>query len=106
MNRDLSQMNYKERIAATDRLCYIDLGGNIGVISNGSGGSLATNDALRLYGAAPACFVDMGGQAYHEKITATLSLLEKDEAVDAIFINMFCGQLNADKVSVVVRDAI
>ena len=52
---------------------------------------MASADLLSLYGAQAANFLDIGGQAYHEKITAALALMEKDADVDAIFINVFAG---------------
>ena len=66
---------------------------------------MATSDLLAIHGAKASNFLDLGGQAYHEKVTSSLVLMEKDEEVDAILINMYCGQLPADKVAVVIRDA-
>lgn len=106
MNSDLSQMPFIERIASHHQLRYIDIeGGNIGVISNGAGYCMATNDLLSQYGAKAANFLDLGGQAYHEKVTSSLVMMEKNENIDSILINMYCGQLPADKVAVVVKEA-
>jgi succinyl-CoA synthetase beta subunit len=52
---------------------------------------MASNDLLNLFGAKPSNFMDLGGQAYHEKVTHALVLMEKDENVDSIFLNMYCG---------------
>jgi succinyl-CoA synthetase beta subunit len=52
-----------------------------------------------------ANFLDLGGQAYHEKVTSSLVMMEKNESVDSILINMYCGQLPADKVAVVIKEA-
>jgi succinyl-CoA synthetase beta subunit len=79
--------------------------GNIGVISNGAGYCMATNDLLALHGSRSSNFLDLGGQAYHEKVTSSLVIMEKNEDTDAIIVNMYCGQLPADKVAVVIRDA-
>ena len=66
-------MHYKERIALNSRLNYIHLeSGNIGLISNSAGMCMATMDLMKLHGGAPANFCDLGGQAHHEKITASL----------------------------------
>ena len=104
--QDFSQMHYKERIALNSRLNYIHLeDGNIGLISNGAGMCMATMDLITLHGGAPANFCDLGGQAHHEKITASLVQLEKDNDVKIIYINVFCGQLSADKMALVIREA-
>ena len=66
---------------------------------------MATSDLLAIHGAKASNFLDLGGQAYHEKVTSSLVLMEKDADVDSILINMYCGQLPADKVAVVIRDA-
>lgn len=66
-------------------------GGSVGLISNGAGYSLATCDLLAIHGAKASNFLDLGGQAYHEKVTSSLVLMEKDEHVDSIMINMYCG---------------
>ena len=107
MARDISQMHFKERISRENGLRYINLeGGSIGIIANGAGLAMASMDLLTLYGAKPANFMDLGGQAYHEKVTAALILMQKDEEVDAIFINTYSGIVPADKISVVIREAV
>ena len=101
-------MDFKERIAADSLLRYVSLDGkgNIGVICNGAGYAMATCDYLESIGSKPSNFTDLGGSAYHEKVTHALILMEKDDDVDSIFINMFCGQLSGDKIAVVVKEAI
>ena len=107
MLRDMSQMHFKERISSESALRYINLeGGNIGIICNGGGYAMASMDLLTLYGGAPANFLDVGGQAYHEKVTAALILMQKDADVDAIFINTFSGIVPADKISSVTHEAV
>ena len=107
MMKDYSQQHFKERIAMEHKLRYIALqeGGNIGVICNGGGYGMATNDLIKLHGGNSANFMDIGGQAYHEQITAALNLMQKDEEVYAIYINMFGGMVPADKVAIVIADA-
>lgn len=100
-------MHFKERISRENGLRYINLeGGSAGIICNGAGYAMASMDLLTLYGGKPANFMDLGGQAYHEKATAALILMQKDEEVDAIFINTYSGIVPADKISVVVREAV
>ena len=89
----------------TEDLKYVALeDGNIGVISNGAGQCMATCDFLELLGQRPANFLDLSGQAYHEKVSAALVMMEKDEDVDSILINVFCGHLPADKIASVIKD--
>ena len=66
---------------------------------------MATNDLLAHHGAKSSNFLDLGGQAYHEKVTASLVIMEKNEDTDAIIVNVYCGQLPADKIAVVIREA-
>ena len=107
MDRDLSQMHYKERISRENGLRYINLdGGSTGIICNGAGYAMASMDLVTLYGAKPANFLDLGGQAYHEKVTAALILMQKDEDIDAIFVNIYSGIVPADKMSIVICDAV
>lgn len=65
---------------------------------------MATCDFLEYLGERPTNFLDLQGQAYHEKIQAALIMMEKDEDVDSIMLNVFCGQLSADKIAVVIKD--
>jgi len=79
MKRDYTQLCYKERMAITEDLKYVSLeDGSIGVISNGAGQCMATCDFLELLGEKPTNFLDLSGQAYHEKISAALVMMEKD----------------------------
>uniref|UniRef100_A0A7S3CMP5 ATP-citrate synthase/succinyl-CoA ligase C-terminal domain-containing protein n=1 Tax=Strombidium rassoulzadegani TaxID=1082188 RepID=A0A7S3CMP5_9SPIT len=106
MRKDLSQMNYIERISELAQLSLIKFEqGNIGIISNSAGYCMATCDVIASMGGRPANFLDLQGSAYHEKISASLILMDSDKTVDSIFINMYCGQLPADKMAVVVKEA-
>ena len=107
MYRDLTQMKLKERIANIQQLRYVDLdAGNIGVLTNGAGYSLATIDILKLYGGKPANFLDLGGQEYREKLFDALLFMEKDDDVDSIFLNMFAEWEQVEIGAYVIKKAI
>lgn len=78
----------------------------IGVITNGAGHCLATCDMIKNFGGHPANFLDLGGSAYHEKVLNSLIMMDKDEDVNSILVNVFCGQLSAKKISIVILDAV
>ena len=65
---------------------------------------MATCDLLELLGQKPTNFLDLSGQVYHEMISSALVMMEKDENVDSILINVFCGHLPADKIAMVIKD--
>mmetsp|Transcript_4575 Transcript_4575/g.4307 ORF Transcript_4575/g.4307 Transcript_4575/m.4307 type:complete len:199 (+) Transcript_4575:503-1099(+) len=93
---DLSQQNYKERIAHNYDLNYIYIGGNIGCLVNGAGLAMATMDIIKHYGGNPANFLDVGGGADDEQMKEAIKLLNNDPEVDSIFINIFGGILRCD----------
>mmetsp|Transcript_24750 Transcript_24750/g.38538 ORF Transcript_24750/g.38538 Transcript_24750/m.38538 type:complete len:136 (-) Transcript_24750:4-411(-) len=66
---------------------------------------MATIDYIENLGGQAANFLDLGGAAYHEKVTESLIMMEKDMGVDVIFLNMYCGQLVADKIAIVIKEA-
>ena len=89
-------MNFIERMAEVSQLKYVKLpGGNIGVVCNGGGHGLASNDLIEFHGGKPANFVDLSGDAYFEKIRGCFIILQKDEEVDSVYINMFFGHSSA-----------
>ena len=85
-------------MASDNDLRYHYLGGDIGLVTNSAGGCMAICDLIEQLGAKPANFSDLGGQAIHEQIEALLYLLQNDPNVKVIFINVFGGILNVDKV--------
>ena len=85
-----------EVLAEEHRLNYIRLDGNIGAMVNGAGLAMATMDVIKLAGASPANFLDVGGGASEEMITRGLEIILKDERVKAILINIFGGILRCD----------
>lgn len=85
--------------AAKNDLAYVKLDGEIGVIGNGAGLVMATLDAIQLHGGSPANFLDVGGGAPSEKITAALRIVLSDPNVKAVFINILGGITRCDEVA-------
>ena len=96
---DVSQNNYKERIAANYNLNYIYIGGNIGCLVNGAGLAMSTMDIIKLKGGNPANFLDVGGSSDQEQMVEAIKLLNNDPEVSAIFINIFGGILKCDSLA-------
>ena len=96
---DISQQNYKERIANSFNLNYIYIGGNIGCLVNGAGLAMSTMDIIKLYGGNPANFLDVGGSAEDEQMVEAIKLLNNDPEVESIFINIFGGILKCDNLA-------
>ena len=94
--RDPSEENHLELEAKKNNLNYIKLDGNVGCLVNGAGLAMATMDLIKLAGAAPANFLDVGGSANEEMIQKGFSLLLSDADVRAVFINIFGGILRCD----------
>jgi len=90
---ELDSLEYE---AMKHRLNYVRLDGNVGIMVNGAGLAMATMDVIKLYGAKPANFLDVGGGANVEMITQGLKILLSDPNVNLIFINIFGGILRCD----------
>jgi len=99
--QDYTQVVYQERLAKLCDQHYIHLegDGNIGVISNSSGLSMATNDLIHLYGGKPVNFLDLSGQASREQIEEMIHMLNSDPKVKVILINCFGGTMHVDLVA-------
>ena len=91
-------MTVNERIALSMDIKYVEMYGNIGVLTNSAGLSMATNDLLALKGGNSANFVDLGGSAIHEQIDTVMYILQADARVKVIFINCYGGLMNMTKV--------
>ena len=89
--RDLSEEDQKEIEASKFDLSYIALDGEIGCMVNGAGLAMATLDIIKLYGAEPANFLDVGGGASKEKVTAAFKIITADPNVKGILVNIFGG---------------
>ncbi|MBZ9675332.1 ADP-forming succinate--CoA ligase subunit beta [Mesorhizobium sp. ES1-1] len=97
--RDTSEEDEKEIEASKYDLAYVALDGNIGCMVNGAGLAMATMDIIKLYGAEPANFLDVGGGASKEKVTAAFKIITKDPAVKGILINIFGGIMKCDVIA-------
>ena len=103
--RDLNEEDPKEIEASKYDLAYIKLNGNIGCMVNGAGLAMATMDIIKLYGQEPANFLDVGGGASKEKVSAAFKLIMSDKNVKGILINIFGGIMRCDILAQGVVDA-
>ncbi|MCW0197066.1 ADP-forming succinate--CoA ligase subunit beta [Sphingopyxis sp.] len=97
--RDLTEEDPAEVEASEYDLAYIKLDGNIGCMVNGAGLAMATMDIIKLNGAFPANFLDVGGGANKEKVTAAFKIILKDPAVEGILVNIFGGIMKCDIIA-------
>ena len=96
---DESEEDPKELEAAKNSLSYIALDGTIGCMVNGAGLAMATMDIIKLYGAAPANFLDVGGGATKERVTAAFKIILSDPQVEGILVNIFGGIMRCDVIA-------
>jgi succinyl-CoA synthetase beta subunit len=104
--RDLDEEDPAETAAKEFDLSFIKLDGSIGCMVNGAGLAMATMDIIKFYGGAPANFLDVGGGATAEKVTAAFKIITKDRAVKGIFINIFGGIMKCDTIATGVVTAV
>jgi succinyl-CoA synthetase beta subunit len=97
--RDLDEEDAAEIEASKFDLAYISLDGNIGCLVNGAGLAMATMDTIKLFGAEPANFLDVGGGATPEKVTEAFKIMLKNPKVKAIFVNIFGGIMRCDTIA-------
>jgi succinyl-CoA synthetase beta subunit len=103
--RDLNEEEPAEIEASKHDLAYIKLNGSIGCMVNGAGLAMATMDIIKLYGEEPANFLDVGGGASKEKVSAAFKLILSDKNVKGILINIFGGIMRCDIIAQGVLDA-
>jgi succinyl-CoA synthetase beta subunit len=103
--RDFNEEDPAEIEAIKHDLSYIKLDGSIGCMVNGAGLAMATMDIIKLYGEEPANFLDVGGGASKEKVSAALKLILSDKNVKGILINIFGGIMRCDVLAQGVVDA-
>jgi succinyl-CoA synthetase beta subunit len=103
--RDLNEEDPTEVEASKYDLAYIKLNGSIGCMVNGAGLAMATMDIIKLYGKEPANFLDVGGGASKEKVSAAFKLILSDKNVKGILINIFGGIMRCDVLAQGVVDA-
>ena len=97
--RDLDEEDPAEIEASKFDLAYIQLDGNIGCLVNGAGLAMATMDTIKLFGAEPANFLDVGGGATAEKVTEAFKIMLKNPKVKAILVNIFGGIMKCDTIA-------
>src|SRR5690242_1119289 len=97
--RDTTEEDAKEIEASKYDLAYVALDGNIGCMVNGAGLAMATMDIIKLYGAEPANFLDVGGGANKEKVTAAFKIITADPNVKGILVNIFGGIMRCDIIA-------
>jgi succinyl-CoA synthetase beta subunit len=97
--RDLGEENEDEIEASKFGLNYISLDGTIGCLVNGAGLAMATMDIIKLYGASPANFLDVGGGATAEQVTEAFKIMLKNENLKAILVNIFGGIMRCDVIA-------
>jgi succinyl-CoA synthetase beta subunit len=103
--RDLNEEDPAETEASKHDLAYIKLDGSIGCMVNGAGLAMATMDIIKLYGSEPANFLDVGGGASKEKVSAAFKIILSDKNVKGILINIFGGIMRCDVLAQGVVDA-
>jgi len=103
--RDLNEEDPAEIEASKHDLAYIKLEGSIGCMVNGAGLAMATMDIIKLYGSEPANFLDVGGGASKEKVSAAFKIILSDKNVKGILINIFGGIMRCDVLAQGVVDA-
>lgn len=104
--RDLTEEDEKEIEASKHDLAYIALEGSIGCMVNGAGLAMATMDIIKLYGEQPANFLDVGGGATAEKVTAAFKIITADPSVKGILVNIFGGIMRCDVIAEGVLTAV
>ena len=103
--RDLDEEDPAEIEASKYDLAYISLDGNIGCLVNGAGLAMATMDTIKLFGAEPANFLDVGGGATPEKVTEAFKIMLRNPKVKAILVNIFGGIMRCDTIATGVISA-
>ncbi len=104
--KDLADVSSAENMAAEAGLSYIGLDGNIGCLVNGAGLAMATMDIIKLFGGAPANFLDVGGDAPVKKVTTAFEIIFTDPNVAGVLVNIFGGIMKCDIVAEGIIHAI
>jgi len=104
--RDYSQEDIFEKKASENDLSYVSLGGNIACLVNGAGLAMATMDLIKIHGGQPANFLDVGGGATAERVTAAFELVLENPNVKAILVNIFGGIVRCDVIAEGIINAI
>jgi succinyl-CoA synthetase beta subunit len=104
--QDPTQEDAREAHSAAWELNYVALGGDIGCMVNGAGLAMGTMDIVKLHGGQPANFLDVGGGATKERVVEAFKIILSDDAVKAVFINIFGGIVRCDMIAEGVIGAV
>ena len=104
--KDSSQENEIEQRASENGLSYVSLDGNIACMVNGAGLAMATMDLIKIHGGEPANFLDVGGDATTQRVTAAFELILENRNVSAILVNIFGGIVRCDVIAEGIIDAV
>lgn len=104
--RDEDEENPLETRAANADISYVKMDGNIGCMVNGAGLAMATMDIIKLYGAEPANFLDVGGGADRERVTEALKIILSDHGVKGVLVNIFGGIMRCDIIAEGIISAV
>ena len=104
--RDYSQEDIFEKRASENNLSYVSLDGNIACLVNGAGLAMATMDLIKIHGGQPANFLDVGGGATAERVTAAFELILENPNVKAILVNIFGGIVRCDVIAEGIINAV
>jgi len=104
--KDISEENFLELKAEKYNMNYVKLNGSIGCMVNGAGLAMATMDMIKLYGKAPANFLDLGGTANKERAIEGFKIIQSDPNVKSVFINIFGGIIRCDMIATGIIEAI
>lgn len=97
--KDQDEENALETRAASSGISYVKMEGNIGCMVNGAGLAMATMDIIKLYGATPANFLDVGGGADRERVTEAFKIILSDDGVQGVLVNIFGGIMRCDIIA-------
>jgi succinyl-CoA synthetase beta subunit len=106
LEKDPRDMDEDEVIARKHGFSYVKLEGDVGIMGNGAGLTMASMDLVKLYGGRPASFLDIGGGASRERVKAALTILLRRPDIKSIFINIYGGITRCDEVAMGIVEAI
>jgi len=106
LSKDTRDFTKAEIIARKFGFSYVELDGNVGVIANGAGLTMATMDMIAYYGGKPACFLDIGGGANRDRVKEAIKLLLTNPKVKVIFMNIYGGITRCDEVAIGAVEAL
>lgn len=106
LEKDPRDMDEDEVVARKYGFSYVKLEGDVGIMGNGAGLTMASMDLVKLFGGRPASFLDIGGGASRERVKAALSILLKRQEIKSIFINIYGGITRCDEVAMGIVEAV